>query len=75
MTTIISQLETSREDIKQTLVNHKGNYYVVSYSTILSETLIFKSDSKGKITNWQEVGGAKYVKLNEVVESMSDYMF
>ena len=77
MTTIISQIQTRREDIKQTLVNYKGDYYVVSYSTsrIVPETLIFKSNSEGKITDWQEVGGAKHIKLNEVVESMSDYMY
>ena len=77
MTIIISQIETTREGIEQTLVNYKGNYYVVSHSTIVSEpeTFIFKSNSEGKITDWQEVGGAKHVKLNEVVESMSDYMY
>ena len=76
MTQAIKTLK-QQPNLQQVLVMHKGNYYVVSYSTRLKEpeTYIFKSDSQGNITDWSEVGGARYCGLNEVMESIEDYMY
>ena len=64
-------------NIQQALVKHKGAYYLVSYSTRTnpSETLIFKSDSMGNVTDWGEVGGARYVELEEVLEDFENYLY
>ena len=64
-------------NLQQVLVSYKDNYYVVSHSTRMKEpeTLIFKSDSEGNTSDWAEVGGARYCGLNEVIESMEDYMY
>ena len=64
-------------NLQQVLVSHNGNYYVVSYSTRTkeSETLIFKSDSKGNISDWGEVGGARYCGLNEIISNMDEYLY
>lgn len=79
MTIVISQIQTNRESLEQTLVKHRGNYYVVSRSTRmppwLSDTHIFRSDEDGNITDWEEVGSARCSKLSEVIQSMDDYMY
>ena len=58
-------------------VRHKGNYYVVSYTTkmIDPETLIFKSDSKGNIIDWSDVGGARHAELEDVLNNMDEYFY
>ena len=58
-------------------VKHNGNYYVVSYTTKTydPETLIFKSDSKGNIIDWSDVGGARHVELDDVLNNMDEYFY
>ena len=71
MTTIITI------NSNKAFVRHDGNYYVVSYSTRTREpeTLIFKSDSNGKIIDWMDVGGAKFVELDDVLNNMNEYFY
>ena len=77
MTTIINYNLKNDNGIRQVLVTHDGEYYVVSHSTLMSEpeTLIFKSDSNGTITDWREVGGRKYADLDEVLMDMDIYLY
>ena len=77
MTTIIDYKLKRTKGCRQVLVSHNGNYYVVSCSAIMSgtETLIFESDSNGTITNWAEVGGERYVELDEVLTDIERYFY
>lgn len=77
MTTTINYNLTRVQGCSQALVKHNGNYYVVSHSTRCREpeTFIFKSDSNGTITNSLELGGAKYVELDEVIADMDKYFY
>lgn len=59
--------------LKKALVLYRSQYYVASDNG--SETLIFKSDDKGTIKNFNEVGGACSTSLNEVLSQFSDYMY
>ena len=53
-------------------VFYNGRYYCVSDNGI--ETLIFESDSSGKIKDWAEVGGSRGVSLSEVLSDFSSYI-
>ena len=46
---------TPGESAFQTLYRHGFNHYIVSYSTIAGETMIFKADKTGKVTNWLDL--------------------
>jgi len=50
-----------REAGHQTLYRYKGKYYIVSYSSLANETMIFAGDAKGKPTSyaglWSDRGG------------------
>ena len=76
MTETIKVLK-QQPNLTQVLVSHKGNYYVVSYSTRLSEpeTYIFNSDSQGNITDWAEVGGTKGGNVRQVIDNMDEYLY
>ena len=82
MTNIINYNLKRVKGGSQALVQHNGNYYVVSHSTRASqprasqpETFIFKCDENGIITDWAEVGGAKYAELDEVIADMDEYLY
>jgi len=66
MTTTIINLSESRATIL-----YQNSYYVASDNG--SETLIFESDANGVVTNWIEVGGAKDVRLTEVLSDFLSY--
>lgn len=76
MTQTIKTLK-QQPNLKQVLVSHNGNYYVVSYSTRMQEpeTYIFKSDSQGNITDWAEVGGKKGGDVWLVINNMDEYLY
>ena len=58
------------------LVQHKMQYYVISESSRFGlETLIFRSDSTGKITDYTEVGGGRGVTLEHVLENFESELF
>jgi len=59
------------------LVKKHDKYYVISYVPKnqyldLPETLIFKSDEKGKIEDWGEVGGGRNITLDEALEELEE---
>ena len=54
-------------------VQYQGKHYLISDNG--SETLIFPSNSTGRITNYAEVGGAKSVTLREVIENFNSYLY
>jgi len=54
-------------------VYFSGKYYLVSDNG--EETLIFPSNSKGDVTNYTEVGGAKNISLTEVLGDFYSFLF
>jgi len=55
-------------------VFYNNKYYVVSHSPVRNETLIFPSNSNGKIEQYIEVGGGASVSLTEVLEGFSSFL-
>jgi hypothetical protein len=54
-------------------VYYKGKYYIVSDNG--NETLIFPSDTTGKIAHYTEVGGAIGSTLTEVIDNFNSFLF
>ena len=76
MEVIEATLDKNGIPVNKALVQHRGQYYVVSESTRLGlETLIFLSDSEGKITDYTEVGGSRGVRLHEVLANFESELF
>ena len=50
-------------------------YYLISENSGLDETLIFSCDSKGDIQNYSEVGGAKCIKLENVIGKFQELLY
>ena len=62
--------------VVKALVQHKMQYYIISESDNFGlETLIFRSDSTGKITDYTEVGGSRGVTLEYVLENFESELF
>ena len=71
-----TELNNEGTPVNKALVKYDGKYYVVSESTVRGlETLIFPSDSEGKITEYVEVGGGRGVKLHEVLANFESELF
>ena len=76
MEIIQTQINQEGIPVNKALVKYDGKYYVVSESTVRGlETLIFPSDSEGKITEYVEVGGGRGVKLHEVLANFESELF
>jgi len=56
----------------QTLYRHGFNHYIVSYSTISGETMIFKADKTGKVTDWSDLWAER--KKTDHNEAITDYL-
>ena len=41
----------------------------------IEETLIFKSEPDGTVTNHFEVGGGKFLTLDEVLGNIDEYLY
>jgi len=62
------------------LIYYNNSFYVVSQANNMAtgyvdETLIFKSDPDGTVVDYIEVGGAKYVPLDEVLNNINEYLY
>ena len=76
MEVIETTLNKNGIPVCKALVQHKMQYYVVSESTRFGlETLIFRSDSTGKITDYTEVGGGRGVTLEHVLANFESELF
>ena len=60
--------------INNALVHYKGQFYLVSENTALSETLIFYSNPTGEIKNYTEVGG-RGVTLEDVLNNFNAHLY
>jgi len=63
---------TPGESAFQTLYRHGFNHYIVSYSTIAGETMIFKADKTGKVTNWLDLWVER--KKTDHNKAIKDYL-
>ena len=76
MEIIKAELNNEGTPVNKALVKYNGKYYVVSESCRFGlETLIFPSDSEGKVTNSVEVGGRRGVALHEVLANFENELF
>ena len=76
MEVIETTLNKNGIPVCKALVQHKMQYYVVSESSRFGlETLIFRSDSTGKITDYTEVGGGRGVTLEHVLGNFENELF
>jgi len=76
MEVIETTLNKNGIPVNKALVQHKMQYYVVSESSRFGlETLIFRSDSTGKITDYTEVGGGRGVTLEHVLANFESELF
>ena len=76
MEVIEATLNKNGIPVCRALVQHKMQYYVISESDNFGlETLIFRADSTGKITDYTEVGGSRGVTLEYVLENFESELF
>ena len=71
-----AELNKEGTPVNKAVVKHNGKFYLVSESSKYGlETLIFPSDSEGKITEYIEVGGGRGVALHEVLANFENELF
>lgn len=72
---IIRELPLSKTGAQQVLVRQGSDYYVVSSMVMPitgAETLVFRSNSGGKITEWNEVAGGRGMSREEAIADLAD---
>tara|TARA_Y100001938_G_scaffold138726_1_gene204627 strand:+ start:703 stop:936 length:234 start_codon:yes stop_codon:yes gene_type:complete len=62
------------------LIYYNNNFYVVSEAKNLftghrEETLIFKSEPDGTVIDYLEVGGGRYLTLNDVLSNIDEHLY
>lgn len=70
----IIHVKPKRKDVKQVLIHHKGDFYLVSENTVSRQTLIFPSSPTGEPEGYLEVGGGSNITLEEVLEDFEEYL-
>ena len=76
MQIIEAKLNQNGLPVGKALVEHNGNFYIVSESNDRGlETLIFRSDAAGNVTDHLEVGGSRGVRLHEVLANFESELF
>ena len=76
MQIIEAKLNQNGVPVGRALVQHNGNFYIVSESTRRGlETLIFRADATGNITDHMEVGGGTGITLQEVLANFESELF
>tara|TARA_R110000868_G_scaffold225958_9_gene478309 strand:- start:1140 stop:1373 length:234 start_codon:yes stop_codon:yes gene_type:complete len=75
--TIISKEAQPTDGTQQAIVKFNDTHYLISRSTRagLDETLIFKCDNKGTVTDWADVGGGRCLSLDEVLSDFSSNLY
>ena len=60
--------------VKQVLIHHKGNFYLVSENIDAKQTLIFPSSPTGEPESYLEVGGSSDTTLDEVLNDFESFL-
>ena len=61
--------------VRKTLVNYKGNFYIVSENTVLKETLIFRSDPVGEVEDYNELGGGRGLTVEDIIADFEGHLY
>ena len=61
------------QESNKALVLYRNKHYVLSNNG--RETLIFPSDSRGNITDYQDVGGGSSTTISEVLSNFSSFLY
>jgi len=62
------------------LIYYNNNFYIVSqannlFTNYTDETLIFRAEPDGTPTSHIEVGGGRFLTLDEVLDNIDEYMY
>jgi hypothetical protein len=71
---IISRIE------KKAVIYYNNEFYLVSEANNMLtgfrlETLIFRCDPTGEVSEYFEVGGGKYLTLDDVLENIDEHLY
>ena len=76
MNIIETRLNQNGVPVGKALVEHNGNFYIVSESSVRGlETLIFRADATGNIINYEEIGGGRGITLQEVLANFESELW
>jgi len=76
MQIIEAKLNQNGVPVGRAHVQHNGNFYIVSESSVRGlETLIFRADAAGNVTDYIEVGGGTGITLQEVLANFESELF
>lgn len=64
----LALLDTYPEWDNWTHVRKGDHYYIVSYSHMANETMVFPADENGEVTNWWDVLSSPGLRKWEVIE-------
>jgi len=75
--TIIHKDPSPSEGVQQAIVQFVGQHYLVSSSTRMTsdETLVFKCNSKGVVSDWLECGGGTCLTLEDVLSDFDNFLY
>ena len=71
----VIHIKPKRGGVKQVLIHHKGDFYLVSENIGNKQTLIFSSSPVGEPESYLEVGGDENTTLEEVLGDFESYLF
>ena len=62
------------------LIYYNNEFYVISQANNMftnhdDETLIFRSDAAGNVSDYMEIGGGRGLTLNEVLNNIEEYLY
>ncbi len=70
----VIHIKPKKEGVKQVLIHHKGDFYLVSENIREKQTLIFPSSPTGEPESYLEVGGSSNTTLDEVLSDFENYL-
>lgn len=70
----VRELPITEAGARQCLVRRGADFYVVSSVSVcgIPETLVFPGDAKGKVTDWLEVAGGRYMSREEAIAELAE---
>ena len=74
-TSQVYELEGRAGKLRKKLIHHRGEFYIVSENTLLEETLVFRADPTGYVSDYGEVGGGKGLTVEQVVADFDNQLY
>ena len=68
------------KNLNKAVIYYNNEFYLVSeanneFTDFQQETLIFRCNPVGEVSDWGEIGGGKYVSLDEVLNNIIKYIY